>query len=134
MKDLTSHFGFRMTPFTREISVEEHYLVLGPSGVLTLRAGFSVVFFNGYLLHRSRRNNSDIYRRVLVSHYMNAWSLLPWHVEEDNYPAAFDTRTITPVAGVDPYAWKGIAPPRDKVWLREHHPDAAVEQREAKSE
>ena len=38
----------------------------------------TVVFFNGYLLHRSQRNRSDGYRRALVNHYCNAWSLLPW--------------------------------------------------------
>src|SRR5439155_12599262 len=34
----------------------------------------AVVFFNGYLLHRSRKNRGDTYRRVLVSQYCNAWS------------------------------------------------------------
>lgn len=78
----------------------------------------TVVFFNGYLLHRSRKNRSTIYRRVLVNHYMNAWSLLPWQVREGEYPAIADRRCIVPVAGTDPYAWKGYeSPPRD-VWLR----------------
>jgi phytanoyl-CoA hydroxylase len=45
-----------------------------------VKAG-TVVFFNGYLLHRSFKNRSEIYRRVLVSHYMNAWSLLPWQIK-----------------------------------------------------
>ncbi len=31
----------------------------------------SVVFFNGYLLHRSKRNLSNTYRRALVNHYMS---------------------------------------------------------------
>ena len=70
-----------------------------------VKAG-SVVFFNGYLLHRSKKNNSDIYRRVLVNHYMNAWSLLPWGKEEDKSVAASDIRRIVPVAGIDPYAWR----------------------------
>ena len=43
-----------------------------------VKAG-SVVFFNGYLLHKSLKNRSQIYRRALVSHYMNSWSLLPWY-------------------------------------------------------
>ena len=38
----------------------------------------SVVFFNGYLLHRSKRNTSSGYRRALVNHYMSMNSLLPW--------------------------------------------------------
>ena len=65
------------------------------------------MFFNGYLLHRSRKNRSDQYRRVLVNHYMNAWSLLPWIVREDETPEAADRRAIEHVAGIDPYAWKG---------------------------
>lgn len=82
-----------------------------------VKAG-TVVFFNGYLLHRSRKNRSNIYRRVLVNHYMNAWSLLPWQIREGEYPAMADRRNIIPVAGIDPYAWKGFENPPDNVWLR----------------
>lgn len=82
-----------------------------------VKAG-SVVFFNGYLLHRSRKNVSQGYRRVLVSHYMNAWSLLPWQVREGERPADCDHRSIIPVAGIDPYAWKGYVRPRHEVFLR----------------
>jgi len=43
-----------------------------------VKAG-SIVFFNGYLLHRSLPNHAKSgYRRVLVNHYMSAESLLPW--------------------------------------------------------
>ncbi|MFH1567817.1 MAG: phytanoyl-CoA dioxygenase family protein [Gemmatimonadota bacterium] len=66
-----------------------------------------VVFFNGYLLHRSRRNRSAIYRRVLVNHYMNAWSTLPWQLREGESAARGDYRDILMVHGRDPYAWKG---------------------------
>ncbi len=66
-----------------------------------------VVFFNGYLLHRSRKNRSSRLRRVLVNHYMNAYSLLPWRVGEGERPATADYRDIVMVAGADPYAWKG---------------------------
>ena len=66
-----------------------------------------VVFFNGYLLHRSFRNRSDIYRRVLVNHYMNAWSLCPWRVREGEPAARADYRDIVIVHGCDPYEWKG---------------------------
>jgi len=69
-----------------------------------VKAG-DVVFFNGYLLHRSRRNRSDRYRRVLVNHYMNAWSLLPWL--EGQAVARTDSRRVVQVYGDDPYAWKG---------------------------
>ena len=71
----------------------------------------SVVFFNGYLLHRSLKNRSEIYRRVLVNHYMNAWSLLPWWPLDDEPIATCDRRLVTPVAGTDPYDWKGFEPP-----------------------
>jgi hypothetical protein len=82
-----------------------------------VKAG-TVVFFNGYLLHRSRKNHSRMYRRVLVNHYCNAWSLLPWQVREGERPASADRRCIVPVAGVDPYAWKGYDNPPKNVWLR----------------
>lgn len=78
----------------------------------------SVVFFNGYLLHKSLKNRSEVYRRVLVSHYMNAWSLLPWSLKEGEYPAMADRRSVIPVAGTDPYAWKGYDNPPQNVWLR----------------
>jgi len=66
------------------------------------------VFFNGYLLHRSRRNRSQVYRRVLVNHYMNAWSLLPWQMQEGQTAATADYRDIVMVSGHDPYAWRGL--------------------------
>jgi len=78
----------------------------------------SVVFFNGYLLHKSLKNRSEVYRRVLVSHYMNAWSLLPWSLKEGEYPAMADRRSVILVAGSDPYAWKGYDNPPQNVWLR----------------
>ena len=79
----------------------------------------AVVFFNGYLLHRSFKNRSKAdYRRVLVNHYMNAWSLLPWSLKEGEHVAMADRRGIVPVAGVDPYAWKGYEKTSDNVWLR----------------
>jgi phytanoyl-CoA hydroxylase len=78
----------------------------------------SVVFFNGYLLHKSHKNRSEVYRRVLVSHYMNAWSLLPWSLKEGEHVAMADRRSVIPVAGVDPYSWKGYDNPPSNVWLR----------------
>ena len=73
-----------------------------------VKAG-SVVFFNGYLLHQSLLNRTqDSYRRVLVSHYLSSESLLPWVKTADEKPVArVDVRRVIPVAGVDPYAWKG---------------------------
>jgi hypothetical protein len=83
-----------------------------------VKAG-TLVFFNGYLLHSSLKNRSNDYRRVLVNHYMNAYSLLPWSVEAGERVANADRRVIIPVSGVDPYAWKGYeAPPKEEVSLR----------------
>jgi hypothetical protein len=82
-----------------------------------VKAG-SVVFFNGYLLHRSKKNRSNIYRRALVNHYMNAWSLLPWDVRAGESPANADRRAVQIVAGIDPYAWKGYEKPPNAVYLR----------------
>lgn len=83
-----------------------------------VKAG-TLVFFNGYLLHRSRKNRSDVYRRVLVNHYCNAWSLLPWSIEEGERVANADRRNILPVSGIDPYAWKGYQSPPQSVHLRQ---------------
>lgn len=80
----------------------------------------SVVFFNGYLLHRSLRNRSDGFRRALVNHYLNAWSLLPWHPGGEVPGGAIptlDNRAIVPL-GADPYAAKGIDPHPDRCFVR----------------
>ena len=82
-----------------------------------VKAG-SVVFFNGYLLHKSLKNRAQVYRRALVNHYMNAWSLLPWNHQEGISIAQTDCRAILPTAGVDPYAWKGLETPPNQVGLR----------------
>jgi ectoine hydroxylase-related dioxygenase (phytanoyl-CoA dioxygenase family) len=67
----------------------------------------SVVFFNGYLLHRSLPNTAASgYRRSLVNHYMSAESLLP-NGQEFSFERA-DNRDIVMVAGTDPYAFKGL--------------------------
>jgi ectoine hydroxylase-related dioxygenase (phytanoyl-CoA dioxygenase family) len=69
----------------------------------------SIIFFNGYLLHRSLPNYAPSgFRRSLVNHYMSAESLLPWQGFEPGTPiATADYRDIVMVAGRDPYAWKG---------------------------
>lgn len=74
-----------------------------------VKAG-AVVFFNGYLLHRSLPNRAKGgYRRALVNHYMSAESLLPWLPPADGQRVAIsDYRDIIIVAGKDPYAYKGI--------------------------
>ncbi|MBW3636930.1 MAG: phytanoyl-CoA dioxygenase family protein [Armatimonadetes bacterium] len=76
-----------------------------------VKAG-SVVFFNGYTLHRSLPNRAKSgYRRALVNHYMSAQSFLPWHGPREGERvgmAKLDFRDIVMVAGTDPYAHKGI--------------------------
>lgn len=70
----------------------------------------AIVFFNGYLLHRSLPNRAKAgYRRVLVNHYMSAESLLPWRVPgEGAHMAIADYRDVELIAGRDPYSWKGL--------------------------
>ncbi|MEO0514470.1 MAG: phytanoyl-CoA dioxygenase family protein [Planctomycetota bacterium] len=83
-----------------------------------VKAG-SIVFFNGYLLHRSLPNRAPegSFRRVLVNHYMSASSLLPWtqnlqehdcFLDEGGGVSKADSRDIVMVAGKDPYAWMGL--------------------------
>jgi len=78
----------------------------------------TVVFFNGYLLHRSKKNRSQGYRRVLVNHYMNAYSLLPWQIRDGENVATADRRGVVMVSGKDPYAWKGYEAPEHQFFLR----------------
>ena len=94
-----------------------------------LRAG-SVLFFNGYLLHRSRKNASGRYRRALVNHYMSTQSPLHWCLDEelaDGSRHGSDNRSVHIVCGEDPYAWLGYKIPANPVYLREYeeHGDAA---------
>ena len=62
----------------------------------------TVVFFNGYLLHRSRKNRSRIHCRALVNHYCNSWLLLPWSVAEGESVATADRRSVVAVSGIAP--------------------------------
>ncbi|MDX2081700.1 MAG: phytanoyl-CoA dioxygenase family protein [Terrimicrobiaceae bacterium] len=75
---------------------------------LEVKAG-SIIFFNGYFLHRSFPNRAERgCRRVLVNHYMSAQSLLPWTSDTGGKPVStFDARDVVLVAGTDPYAYKG---------------------------
>ncbi len=88
-----------------------------PSIPVEVKAG-SVVFFHGYLLHCSRRNQSNQYRRTLVIHTMNAWSILPWSTPDLPMPSTNDRRAIVQVSGIDPYAWKGFAEHHRTPYLR----------------
>ena len=83
----------------------------------------AVVFFNGYLLHRSRKNRSSGYRRALVSHYCSAQSFLPWVSTNQEPPVAVaqaDVRKVHLVCGADPHAARGYEEPQKDVWLRHY--------------
>jgi phytanoyl-CoA hydroxylase len=83
-----------------------------------VRAG-DVVFFNGYLLHRSLKNRSTGTRRALVNHYMSAASLLPWGFGKGGADVATrDMRTIVHVAGAEPYPWKPYEAPPARTFVR----------------
>ena len=92
-----------------------------------LNAG-SVLFFNGYLLHRSKRNVSSRYRRSLVNHYMSTQSPLHWCLDEELVGGgknASDNRSVHVVCGEDPYAYLGYTTPADAVFLREYEEHGA---------
>ncbi|MEL7536587.1 MAG: phytanoyl-CoA dioxygenase family protein [Pseudomonadota bacterium] len=83
----------------------------------------SAVLFNGYLLHRSKRNVSSRYRRALVNHYMSTQSPLHWCLDEaieGGGKHGSDNRNVHVVCGDDPYADLGYTLPADAVWLREY--------------
>jgi len=70
----------------------------------------SIVFFNGYLLHRSLPNYAKAgYRRVLVNHYMSAESFLPWGLpREGESMATSDSRDIIMIAARIPTLGKAL--------------------------
>ncbi len=83
-----------------------------------------VIFFNGYLLHKSEKNNTkNDYRRAIVYHYMNSYSFLPWGKTPENIsPAQHDNRKVIQVLGEDPYAWKGYITNPNDLHLRRYQP------------
>ncbi len=77
----------------------------------------AVVFFNGYVLHSSLRNQTtDCFRTALVNHYMSAESMLPWD-QDGKLPPTEDLRDVLLIAGTDPYAYKGTVE-ANKPYLR----------------
>lgn len=86
--------------------------------LVEVKAG-DVIFFNGYLLHRSKRNAStDRPRRALVNHYCSAWSNLPWLTREGLDIGVADNRVIVPIVGDDPYPERPIETAPTEVFLR----------------
>lgn len=90
---------------------------------MEMRPG-TVAFFNGYTLHRSTRNRSDTFRRVLVNHYCNSWSTLPRYVPPDTDRERMgeeigmaDDRKVWNVSGTDPYVWKGYDHSESHVYI-----------------
>jgi ectoine hydroxylase-related dioxygenase (phytanoyl-CoA dioxygenase family) len=78
----------------------------GQAMPLEVKSG-SVVFFHGYTLHSSLRNNTkDCFRTALVNHYMSAESMLTWD-QDGKLPPTEDLRDIVLIVGEDPYDWKG---------------------------
>jgi ectoine hydroxylase-related dioxygenase (phytanoyl-CoA dioxygenase family) len=103
-----------------EFDVSDEAYGFDESGAVAVEvATGDVVFFNGYLLHRSFRNRSARTRRALVNHYMSATSLLPWGLGRSDV-ATRDFRTVVLVAGEDPYPWKELDEPPRKTFVRPH--------------
>ncbi len=77
-------------------------------GVAAELAAGSVVFFNGFTLHRSLHNQRRSgYRRALVNHMMSARGELPWRFGGSRF-APNDYRDIVMICGQDPFAERGI--------------------------
>ena len=89
------------------------------SGAIPVEVGAgAVVFFNGYLLHRSLKNRSERRRMALVNHYMNAWSPLPWMVSQGIDVGTHNVRSVVQTSGDDPYAWDPIVDPPTTTFVR----------------
>jgi phytanoyl-CoA hydroxylase len=82
-------------------------------------ASGTVVFFHGYVLHRSLPNRSPSRsRHALVGHYMTAESWLPWDADGTISPFPRDNRDVFMVAGADPYAYRGYVDHLTKPFVR----------------
>ena len=79
----------------------------------------TVVFFNGYVLHRSLPNRSPTRsRQAFVGHFMSAESWLPWDADGTITPAPKDNRDVFMVSGTDPYAYRGYDEGLTKPFVR----------------
>jgi ectoine hydroxylase-related dioxygenase (phytanoyl-CoA dioxygenase family) len=67
--------------------------------LVSAKAG-DVVFFNGHVLHRSKKNwSTNRFRRSFVSHYCNARAFTQWGGEESSDPN-YRSSEIDPVTGM----------------------------------
>jgi phytanoyl-CoA hydroxylase len=97
---------------------DESYAFDDDSAVPVEVAAGAVVFFNGYLLHRSLKNRSSRTRMALVNHYMNAWSPLPWMMHKGIDVGTSNYRSVVQVSGDDPYAEDPIVAPPAATFVR----------------
>lgn len=99
---------------------EAHHHPYTEADAVTLEADpGDVIVFNGYLLHRSGRNEARHgFRRSLAFHSVRAESLMPWMGAERRGPiGGADCRDFELVCGEDPYAFaprEDVSPP----WMR----------------
>jgi len=74
--------------------------------VLVAASAGDVVFFNGHVLHRSKKNHTtDRFRRAFVSHYANARSFTQWGADVEHETGkyksdAFVSPTVDPTTGM----------------------------------
>lgn len=71
---------------------DENNTLTGVAGkydqVLSIMKAGDVAYFNGHVLHRSKKNwTTDRYRRSFVGHYCNARSFTQWGADDRNYAA-----------------------------------------------
>lgn len=79
---------------------DENNTLTGVAGkydhLLSIMKAGDVAYFNGHVLHRSKKNwTTDRYRRSFVGHYCNARSFTQWGADEIN-EAADQSRTEAP--------------------------------------
>src|SRR5205814_6393620 len=67
--------------------------------LVSAKAG-DVVFFNGHVLHRSKKNfTTDRARRSFVGHYCNARSFTQWGADAANFQEDHRAQTVDAVTG-----------------------------------
>jgi hypothetical protein len=109
---LAIHFPHKIPPPMHAMLRHEFIVaVLREGGVAAEVAAGSVVFFNGYTLHRSLDNRRRTgLRRALVNPVMSARCELPWSFGGSRF-AQHDYRDIEMVCGEDALAGRGFEDP-----------------------